>query len=76
MSRLLTMIPHVVPACHQLKEQTRVALVSSKYELSCRWMLEVSNADFMTRISSWSWALRRAVLMAIRAFCFDYLDDI
>jgi hypothetical protein len=68
MSRLLTIIHHVLPACHQLKEQIQVAFVASKYELSCRWMLEVSNEDFMTSISSWSWALSIAVLTTSRAF--------
>jgi hypothetical protein len=54
MSRLIAMIIHVVPVCRQLNEQIRVALVASKYELSCRWMLEVSNAGFVMSISSWS----------------------
>jgi hypothetical protein len=68
MSRLLTMIIHVVPICHQLNEQTRVALVASKYELSCRWMLEVSNEGFVMSISLWRSALSRAVLKTIMAF--------
>jgi hypothetical protein len=51
MSRVLTMLPPVVPACHQLKEQTRVTRITS----NVRDILSIDAWSFQWSFSDVNW---------------------